>query len=330
MNKRSISASERKKVHFLAAHFRLPGQLMGGDLVTGERHESMMLHNPEAFFRSHVVGPAGPAEPQFFDVHEEDETRTTKFTYLRSWVMPVAAEDRTSHVSIRFRTSNSLVPGDHILAAYHALVGASLSPMLERSTIIGDWVIWVFFEGPVTRAYAESVAQQMEQVLALAEVSETAFVMPVLHAADVRLPLPFPFFGGKFFGTMQTLDVDNCLVDWLSDAKANQAAKVQECTHMINESALADFLEAWKVVHGGRWMRAGALLPTAMEVGFVTCAGGGVDRDGHTLAILLGKWLTATHAAPALVESRKSGNSTKFRYLAGGLCDGHNHAGKVE
>ena len=93
-------------IGFLRKIIAAPGGLSGYDLVTGEKYPIVVPEDADEFLAAHVLGPARVTEPPVLNVTTTCGEQYRRRTFVRATVLPRTADDRCTHVSIRFKTKN--------------------------------------------------------------------------------------------------------------------------------------------------------------------------------------------------------------------------------
>lgn len=299
-------------VDFLRKVVAAPGVLSGFDLVTGERYSSIVPHDTEEFLASHVLGPARVTEPPLLNVTTTCGEQYRRQTFVRATVLPCTADDRCTHVAVRFQTRDSMSPSEEIVAASLALHRAGIAHHLERSVLTGVWVLWLPFSSTVDRAHAESLTRRFREILKGIGILQEQYVIPLLQAKPTELHLPGPFFSGGFLGVM--FDVDD--EGYLQAIQAGHGGIVeQRVVASAGDHGLLDgLLERWFLMHGTKAFRAGEIAPFARQEGLLPAMLS--DLPPQAAAIKLGRQLlelASTGSTKLRITASRSGNSNVFR-----------------
>lgn len=315
-----VSAGPR--MDFLRKLLAAPGVLSGLDLISGEVYSTVVHADSEEFLRAHVLGPAGAAAPRVDVTTLSGEQRRVR-TFVRSMVLPTTGNGECTHVAVRFKTKNSLLPSELIIAASLALHRAGITHYyVERSVLTGVWVIWILLGDVVERQYVESLARRVREILKNVGIVDGDYLIPLLEAEPTALHLPCMFFSGAFFGVLFEVDEEGCLheVDPTQQVYQDSVASSEDAPQagLLDPSRSMDgLLERWSSRHGAKAVRAGELAAFARQEGVLPLSLSTLPPQAA--AIALGRELLAlvqTATSRFVVVPSRSGNSNVFRIEA--------------
>lgn len=299
-------------IDFLRKIIAASGVLSGYDLITGEKYLAVVPDDAEEFLASHMLGPARVTEPPVLNVTTTCDEQYRRRTFVRATVLPCTADDRCTHVAVRFATPNSMSPSEEIVAASLVLHRAGMTHYLERSVLTGVWVLWLPFSSTVDRAHAESLARRIREILRGIGILPEQYVIPLLEAKPTELHMPDPFFSGGFLGAL--FDVDD--EGYLQAIQAGHGGIVeQRVVASADDHGLLDgLLERWFLMHGTKAFRAGEIAPFARQEGLLPAMLS--DLPPQAAAIKLGRQLlelASTGSTRLRITASRSGNSNVFR-----------------
>lgn len=295
-----------------------PGVLCGVDLRTRQEYARVTPVDLDAFHTAHCWGPTLPGEPPELDVELDTGEQRRVRAHMRACLLPIGDDGMCTHIALSFRTGDAMMPSEGIIAAVQALARAGIECVLERSVMIGTWVIWIVFARPVPLGQAASLAQRVKEILRMIGIVDSSYVMPLLAEARHPLHLPLMFYSGRHFGVLYNVDdrgklrpVPYSLVGVrAADAVPRSSAPSVE-TRACDE--LLPALRRWSEVHAAKHFRAGEFLQFAMEYDLLPESLLGLQQQPASIAV--GRLLLASADGPPsdlFVGAKKSGNSFLF------------------
>lgn len=299
-----------------------PGVLAGRDLISGVRYACFTPSDHGQFLRAHILGPGKLDSPPRLLVEGTGGTQCVT-SFVRPEVLPIAMDERCTHVSASIRTRNSKEPGDGLLAAAILLRQRGCATYIERSVLTSVWNLWVVFESPLEKSSAVEVARQVRGVMEEVGDQGNTPSLPLLDGPDSAMTmfLPNPFYSASFLGILHMVDENANLVPLPTGSRGlhERGKRIGVDISGGEESSTGDtgelenMLGRWHKEQGSRSARAGEIVSILRE------AGGLPNRfdsaTSHTAAIQLGRELidySQREDGAFQVAMTPSGHSRRF------------------
>jgi len=318
-------AFDDERTRFLHRVIAAPGILRGIDLISGCTYSRVVPANLDLFLAAHCLGPAQVSEPPEVEVTTAGGEMRRARTFIRSCVLPCGDDDRTTHVAVRFKTDDSLSPSEAIVAASLVLTRACIEHFVERSVMVGVWVIWVVFPKIVGRAYAQTAAHRMREILRGVGIVENDYRIPLLEEEPTPLHLPGIFFSGGYFGCLYRIDTEANLRPVVAGSPEGEDVHTDEGDPSSPapkaEEWLDELLDRWFTVHGDCAVRAGDLVAFARQQHLLPKLF--ADLTPQAAVIGLGRELLRAvkgRSTRIPVTAHRSGHSNVFRIGRGEIA----------